>query len=79
QFVFNDGKGRFGLLTDLVSYCANVLQRYQGLDALMFEANHCRDMLARGQYPVFLKQRVGCETCHLNNHLAASLVSELGW
>ncbi|KEZ68319.1 beta-lactamase [Pseudomonas amygdali pv. tabaci str. ATCC 11528] len=79
QFVFNDGKRRFGLLTDLGSYCSNVLQHYQGLDALMIEANHCRDMLARGQYPVFLKQRVGCETGHLNNHQAASLVSELGW
>ncbi|RMR03026.1 MBL fold metallo-hydrolase [Pseudomonas syringae group genomosp. 3] len=79
QFVFSDGSRRFGLLTDLGSYCSNVLQRYQGLDALMIEANHCRDMLARGQYPVFLKQRVGCETGHLNNHQAASLVSELGW
>jgi phosphoribosyl 1,2-cyclic phosphodiesterase len=79
QFVFNDGRRRFGLLTDLGSYCTNVLQRYHGLDALMIEANHCRDMLARGHYPVFLKQRVGCETGHLNNHQAANLVSELGW
>ncbi|MEE4622761.1 MBL fold metallo-hydrolase [Pseudomonas alliivorans] len=79
QFVFNDGRRRFGLLTDLGSYCPNLLQRYHGLDALMIEANHCRDMLARGHYPVFLKQRVGCETGHLNNHQAANLVSELGW
>ncbi|MBX8519310.1 MBL fold metallo-hydrolase [Pseudomonas cichorii] len=79
QFVFNDGRSRFGLLTDLGSYCPNVLQSYHGLDALMIEANHCRDMLARGRYPVFLKQRVGGETGHLNNHQAANLVSELGW
>ena len=79
QFVFSDGRRRFGVLTDLGSYCARVLDRYQGLDALMIEANHCRDMLARGHYPVFLKQRVGCETGHLNNHQAANLVNELGW
>ncbi|MCO8163221.1 MBL fold metallo-hydrolase [Pseudomonas sp. 21LCFQ010] len=79
QFVFSDGQRRFGLLTDLGSYCTDVLQRYQGLDALMIEANHCRDLLARGPYPVFLKQRVGGHTGHLNNHQAASLVSELGW
>ncbi len=79
QFVFSDGQRRFGLLTDLGSYCTNVLERYQGLDALMIEANHCRDMLARGRYPVFLKQRVGGQSGHLNNHQAASLVSELGW
>ncbi|MFJ4145768.1 MBL fold metallo-hydrolase [Pseudomonas sp. NPDC089734] len=79
QFVFNDGQRRFGLLTDLGSCCPNVLQHYRGLDALMIEANHCRDMLARGPYPAFLKRRVGGATGHLNNHQAASLVSELGW
>ena len=79
QYVFSDGKRRFGLLTDLGSYCAGVLESYSGLDALMIEANHCRDLLARGHYPAFLKQRVGGQEGHLNNHQAASLVAELGW
>ena len=79
QFVFSDGRRRFGVLTDLGSYCPRILDRYQGLDALMIESNHCRDMLARGHYPIFLKQRVGGDVGHLNNHQAASLVSELGW
>ena len=79
QFVFSDGQHRFGVLTDLGSYCATVLDHYSGLDALMIEANHCREMLARGHYPSFLKQRVGGALGHLNNHQAASLVAELGW
>jgi phosphoribosyl 1,2-cyclic phosphodiesterase len=79
QFVFTDGTRRFGLLTDLGSYCPAVLQSYHSLDALMIESNHCRDMLARGHYPYFLKQRVGGNEGHLNNHQAASLVNELGW
>ena len=79
QYVFSDGRRRFGVLTDLGSYCPRVLDRYSGLDALMIEANHCRDMLARGMYPYFLKQRVGGDHGHLNNHQAASLVAELGW
>jgi len=79
QFVFNDGRRRFGLLTDLGSYCPSVLDSYRGLDALMLESNHCRDLLARGQYPYFLKQRVGGDYGHLNNHQAAGLVNELGW
>ncbi len=79
QYVFSDGKRRFGLLTDLGSYCAGVLDSYSGLDALMIEANHCRDMLARGHYPAFLKQRVGGQEGHLDNHQAANLVAELGW
>ena len=79
QYVFSDGRRRFGVLTDLGSYCPRVLDRYSGLDALMIEANHCRDMLARGMYPYFLKQRVGGDHGHLNNHQAANLVAELGW
>ncbi|MCY1416484.1 putative metallo-hydrolase YycJ [compost metagenome] len=79
QYVFSDGRRRFGLLTDLGSYDDKVLDSYEGLDALMIESNHCRDRLARGHYPVFLKQRVGGELGHLNNHQAASLVAELGW
>ena len=79
QYVFSDGKRRFGVLTDLGSWCSKVVDHYQGLDALMIESNHCRDMLARGHYPAFLKQRVGGNYGHLNNHQAASLVAELGW
>ena len=79
QYVVSDGRRRFGMLTDLGSYDRRLLERYQGLDALLVEANHCRDMLARGHYPYFLKQRVGGNQGHLNNHQAASLVAELGW
>lgn len=79
QFVFSDGRRRFGLLTDLGSYGSEVLDGYRGLDALMIEANHCQEMLARGHYPYFLKQRVAGDLGHLNNQQAASLVAELGW
>ncbi|NBA95835.1 MBL fold metallo-hydrolase [Pseudomonas sp. R5(2019)] len=79
QYVFSDGRRRFGLLTDLGSYDGNLLDCYDGVDALMIEANHCRDLLARGPYPSFLKHRVGGSMGHLNNHQAAGLVAELGW
>lgn len=79
QYVVSDDHRRFGMLTDLGSYDTHLLDRYQGLDALLIEANHCRDMLARGHYPHFLKLRVGGSQGHLNNHQAASLVAELGW
>ena len=79
QYVLSDGRRRFGMLTDLGCYDARLLERYQGLDALLIEANHCRDLLARGHYPHFLKLRVGGSQGHLNNHQAANLVAELGW
>ncbi|MBA1192634.1 MBL fold metallo-hydrolase [Pseudomonas entomophila] len=79
QYVISDGRRRFGMLTDLGTYDGWLLDRYQDLDALLIESNHCRDMLARGHYPYFLKQRVGGNLGHLNNHQAANLVAELGW
>ncbi|MFK3909823.1 MBL fold metallo-hydrolase [Pseudomonas monteilii] len=79
QYVISDGQLRFGMLTDLGTYDGWLLDRYQDLDALLIESNHCRDMLARGHYPYFLKQRVGGNLGHLNNHQAANLVAELGW
>lgn len=43
QYVFSDREQRrFGLLTDLGSYCERVLEGYRDLDALMIESNHCR-------------------------------------
>lgn len=79
QYVFSDGRRRLGVLTDLGCYDSVLLEHYRGLDALMIESNHCRDLLARGHYPMFLKQRVGGDYGHLNNHQAANLVAELGW
>lgn len=79
QYVISDGTRRFGMLTDLGSYDARLLEHYRELDALLIEANHCRDLLARGHYPMFLKRRVGGSQGHLNNHQAANLVAELGW
>nr|WP_276583771.1 MBL fold metallo-hydrolase [Pseudomonas sp. RIT-PI-AD] len=79
QFVFSDGRRRLGLLTDLGSSTPSVVEHYSDLDALVMEANHDSDMLARGPYPYFLKNRVGGAWGHMNNHQAAALVQEVGW
>ncbi|WP_447751851.1 MBL fold metallo-hydrolase [Pseudomonas nicosulfuronedens] len=79
QYVFSDGRKRFGQLTDLGGATAQVLECYRGLDALIIEANHDTDMLARGPYPYPLKVRVGGQWGHLNNRQAAEIVAQLGW
>ena len=43
--------------------------------ALVLEANHDEDLLARGPYPVFLKRRVASRRGHLSNRQAAQLVA----
>jgi phosphoribosyl 1,2-cyclic phosphodiesterase len=43
--------------------------------ALVIEANHDEDLLARGAYPPFLKRRVASRRGHLSNRQAAQLIA----
>lgn len=75
QFVLSDGAVRLGLVTDLGSLTPHVLESFSGLDALVLEANHDTEMLQRGVYPKFLKDRVGGPYGHLSNDVAACFLS----
>jgi phosphoribosyl 1,2-cyclic phosphodiesterase len=77
QFVFSDSRRRLGLLTDVGSITAHMLQLLDGLDALILECNHDPDMLANGPYPPRLKERVGGPYGHLSNQQAAEIISKL--
>jgi phosphoribosyl 1,2-cyclic phosphodiesterase len=78
QFVFCcDGKS-VGVLTDLGSITAHVIDSYLDCDGLLLEANHDREMLAGGSYPYPLKQRVGGDWGHLNNEQAAGFLVSIG-
>lgn len=77
QFVFRHDDKTVGILTDLGSITPHVTEQYRRCDALMLECNHCSEMLAMGPYPMSLKQRVGGNWGHLNNHQAANLLSDI--
>ena len=77
QFVFRHDNKTAGVLTDLGSITPHVAEQYRRCDALMLECNHCSEMLSMGPYPISLKQRVGGNWGHLNNHQAANLLSEI--
>ena len=74
QFVFSDGKHCLGVLTDTGSSTPHIERMLSGLDALMLECNHDLDMLARGNYPAQLKQRISGRFGHLDNDSAAQLL-----
>ena len=74
QYLFNSTEHKLGVLTDLGSLTAHVNAQYDRCDGLLIEANHDLDMLATGPYPAFLKERVGGQWGHLNNHQTASLL-----
>ena len=77
QFVFGDGARRIGVLTDVGSLTPHIAESLYGCDALVLECNHDADMLAAGDYPPSLKQRVGGRHGHLSNEQAAALLAQL--
>lgn len=76
-YVFCNQDTRVGVLTDLGSFTDRIVEAYAGCHGLLLEANHDLEMLARGPYSYFLKQRVGGRWGHLNNHQAKSFIQSL--
>ncbi|MCD8110051.1 MAG: MBL fold metallo-hydrolase, partial [Clostridiales bacterium] len=54
-----------------------VVERLQGMDVLLLEANHDVHMLQVGAYPYYLKQRILGEKGHLSNELSGQLLGEV--
>ncbi|MDE2118056.1 MAG: MBL fold metallo-hydrolase [Betaproteobacteria bacterium] len=77
QYVFSDGAGRLGVLTDAGCSTPHIEATLSGCDALVLECNHDPEMLANGDYPSSLKQRVGGRFGHLSNTDAAALLALL--
>jgi phosphoribosyl 1,2-cyclic phosphodiesterase len=77
QYVFEAGRKRLGLLTDLGGITPHVESHYRTCDGLLLEANHDLQMLASSQYPPTIKQRVSSSWGHLSNEQAASFLSNL--
>lgn len=77
QFVFTDGRHRFGVVTDLGSTTPHVERMLDRCDALVLECNHDADMLERGDYPAQLKRRIAGRFGHLDNAASAALLAAL--
>lgn len=77
QYIFSNGSKRLGVLTDAGCSTPHIEAQLSGCDALILECNHDEDLLANGDYPYSLKQRVGGRFGHLNNHEAAAILSKL--
>ncbi|MDH4284516.1 MAG: MBL fold metallo-hydrolase [Gallionellaceae bacterium] len=77
QYIFGNGVRRLGVLTDAGCSTPHIKAMLDGCDALVLECNHDPAMLANGDYPYSLKQRVGGRFGHLNNSEAAALLVQL--
>jgi len=77
QFVCTDGAWRLGILTDLGMPTPYVEMRVSGCHGLLLECNHDADLLASGDYPHSLKQRIAGRYGHLDNGSAAAILSRI--
>ena len=77
QYVIGDGARRVGVLTDIGISTAHVEACLSGCDALVLECNHDLGMLANGDYPPSLKQRIASRFGHLHNEAAAELLARI--
>jgi phosphoribosyl 1,2-cyclic phosphodiesterase len=77
QFVLSDGAFRLGVLTDIGVSTTHVEATLSGCDALVLECNHDYDLLWRGDYPKWLKERISGPFGHLSNDASEKLLAAL--
>lgn len=76
RIVMPNGK-IMALATDLGEMTNTVFSNLQGTDLVALEANYEPEMLRKGKYPYYLKQRIDSPRGHLSNHDSARTVVEL--
>jgi phosphoribosyl 1,2-cyclic phosphodiesterase len=76
-FVVDDGKHRLGILTDLGHVFSDLEPVIRSLDAVLLESNYDPDMLANGDYPLWLKERIVGSGGHISNMEAAELLRKV--
>jgi phosphoribosyl 1,2-cyclic phosphodiesterase len=66
-----------GVLTDLGSITAHVIQHFDSCHGLFLECNHDSTLLANGSYPLSLKRRIAGDWGHLNNQQSLDLLQNI--
>lgn len=73
SFVVECSSVIVGVFTDIGAPCDHVIRHFQLCHAAFLEANYDDDMLARGSYPIYLKNRIRSGKGHLSNEQALEL------
>lgn len=73
SFVITCNEITIGVFTDIGKPCENVIAYFKQCHAAFLEANYDNNMLANGNYPSFLKQRISGGVGHLSNDEALEI------
>lgn len=75
QLRLSDGAACLGVLTDVGSITAHLLEHLSGCAALLLECNHDPALLEASRYPASLKARIGGRHGHLSNEVAGQILA----
>ena len=72
-YIISDGSDAVGVATDIGHITDEAVAELSGCRMAVIEANHDVDMLKRGMYPYYLKQRILSPVGHLSNENSGKL------
>jgi len=73
SFIVRSGTVTIGVMTDIGRACEQVIKYFNMCDAVFLEANYDDEMLSKGRYPYYLKNRIRSGRGHLSNKEALDL------
>jgi phosphoribosyl 1,2-cyclic phosphodiesterase len=73
SFVVSAAKINIGVFTDIGEPCDQLVHYFRQCHAAFLESNYDEDMLEKGRYPFFLKNRIRGGNGHLSNRQAHEL------
>jgi phosphoribosyl 1,2-cyclic phosphodiesterase len=76
-FTFANGGRAISIVTDTGIFTDEILSAVCDSDLLVLESNHDVEMLKKGRYPGYLKQRILSEHGHMSNIQAANAIGEI--
>lgn len=76
-YIISDGSDAVGVATDIGHITDEAIAALEGCRMAVIEANHDVEMLKRGTYPYYLKQRILSPVGHLSNENSGRLCTRL--
>ncbi|MEO6707760.1 MAG: MBL fold metallo-hydrolase [Ginsengibacter sp.] len=73
SFIVNGNETCVGIFTDIGTPCQQVIKYFHQCHAAFLEANYDDQMLEKGNYPIYLKNRIRGGNGHLSNLQALDL------
>ncbi len=76
SFIISHEGVTVGVFTDIGNACTQVTRYFKQCHAVFLEANYDEELLEKGGYPVYLKNRIRSDEGHLSNKQALQLFND---